>query len=565
MTATLAPAPAPAAAPAPLTRDLHPSRRAAALWLGTAFCISLLLTVQLFRYGDEWWHIALGRLILQSGIPSAEPFSFVAAQHPWVEQQWLYEVVVASLVRIGGDGLASLALGLVGSAALLLAALSVPRAARFSRGWSAAALLLGGLMAGMALGVRGETVSALGVAATLLVVRRWRDGSERAVWFLPPLFLLWANLHAGFIAGLAILGFTLLIHRPGRGSRSRSEAAGVTFLAVIGVGVGAAALVGGLVVGAAVLVLLWALLRPEPLEPGTRRRPLLLASLLGAALTLVNPAGPGIYGYIAETVGNPILSQFVSEWQSPNFHDTLTRLIEVVAALLPLLWVLSRRPRVPDVLLAAVFFLLTLQAVRNVSLFAVVAIPQLAEHGSAAWALRAPANLRRRFRFVTPGWLALVAAVAVSAAAIAAVAPQITPAAAARFESTHEPEAAATYVASHFPGQRLLSSDTDAGYLAYRFPSGRVVFVYDEIGIFGSGPLTQYLDIADLGPHWRSLISRFGIRHAILGAASADTAALLELGWTVNCYDRASGRVVMSAGGAPPAQAPPSPTMAPAC
>ena len=113
-------------------RDRPGARRAGrapagAAWLLGGFCVTLPFTVQLFRYGDEWWHLALGRLILSHGIPATEPFSFVATQHPWVEQQWLYEVVLASLVRLGGDGLASLALGLVGSLALLVAALAVPR------------------------------------------------------------------------------------------------------------------------------------------------------------------------------------------------------------------------------------------------------------------------------------------------------------------------------------------------------------------------------------------------------------------------------------------------------
>jgi len=120
------------------------SRAVNAAWLLGGFCITLIFTVQLFRYGDEWWHIALGRLILSHGIPSVEPFSFVATQHPWVEQQWLYEVVLATLVRLGGDGLASLALGLVGSLALLVAALAVPRRAHVPRvgarpRWSSAA------------------------------------------------------------------------------------------------------------------------------------------------------------------------------------------------------------------------------------------------------------------------------------------------------------------------------------------------------------------------------------------------------------------------------------------
>jgi hypothetical protein len=539
------------------------ARLTGAAWLLAGFCSTLPFTIQLFRDGDEWWHLALGRLILSHGIPTAEPFSFVATQHTWVEQQWLYEVIVASLVRLGGDGLASLALGLAGSLALLVAALAVPRSARISRGWGAAAMLLGGLMAAMALGVRAETVSALGVALTLLIVVRWRDGNRWVVWLLPPLFVLWANLDAGFIAGLGLLAFALLIQRPGRSGTARVSA--TTSLAVICVGAAAAAVLLGLVAGAVVLVVLWAAFRPVPLALGVSRRPLALASAAAAVLTLANPAGPRLYGYIVETIGNPLLSQLVSAWQSPNFHDALTRLIEVVAALVVLLWLIGRRPRVPDALLATAALLLTLQAVRNVSILAVVAIPQLAEYGAAAWNARAPVRMRRRLRGRLPAPLAVVAAVAVSAASIAVAAPQVSAAAATRYEQTHEPARAADYVAAHFPGQRLLSSDGDAGYLAYRFPTGRVVFVYDEIGLFGTEPLTDYVDIATISGDWKALIARYGIRHAILGTASADVSALLELGWTVSCHDPASGRVVMSAGGTPPTSTPTPPSDAPTC
>ena len=74
----------------------HAARLAGAAWLLGGFCITLPFTIQLFRSGDEWWHLALGRLILSHGIPTTEPFSFVATQHTWVEQQWLYEVALAS-------------------------------------------------------------------------------------------------------------------------------------------------------------------------------------------------------------------------------------------------------------------------------------------------------------------------------------------------------------------------------------------------------------------------------------------------------------------------------------
>jgi len=551
--------------PGPGTGEARPGSRAVNIaWLLGAFCITLIFTVQLFRYGDEWWHIALGQVILNHGIPAVAPFTFVTTQHPWVEQQWLFEVALATLVRIGGDGLASLTMGLVGALALLAAALAIPRRAHVPRGWSAAAMVLCGLMAGMALGVRAETVSALGVAATLLIVQRWRDGNRWVVWLLPPMYLLWANLHAGFIAGLGVLAFTLVIHRSSW-RRAAPVPDGLS-LAVICVGAAAAAVLLGLVAGAAVLVLLWAAFRPVPVEGGVSRRPLAIASAAAAALTLVNPAGPGLYTYIAETVSNPILSQLVSEWQSPNFHDMLTRLIEVVAALLVLVWLLGRRPRVPDILLAVAALLFTLQAVRNVSIFAVVAIPLLSEYGATAWAARAPLGLRRWLGTRLPGPVALVAAVAVSAASLAVMAPQASAASAAQFEATHEPETAATYVATHFPGQRLLSSDGDAGYLAYRFPDERVVFVYDEIGIFGTAPLTNYLDIATVSGDWQELLTKeYGISHAILGSGSADVSALLELGWKVDCYEAKSGRVVMSAGGSPPTSPPDPVSDAPSC
>ena len=573
-----------ATAPAggPLATDPeNGARRTALLWLAGAFCLSLPLTVQTMAGGEAWWDIALGRFIRNHGIPAADPFSFLAGRQVWVAPQWLFQVALAGIVRDGGTGLASLAMGLAAGLALVVAALAIPRASHTAGFWRAAAVLIGAAAAVPLLGVNGNSLTLLGVAATLLIVRRWREGGPRAVWLLPPLFLLWANCDPGFIAGLAILAFTLVIHRPSARLSRTSPALGrfpisralltrvpgspaAIQMTVIGTVAAMATVVLGLVAGAVALVLMWALLRPVALGSSTARRPLLVASLVAAAATLLNPAGPRLYADIASTLGNPLISQLSIALQTPNFHNTLPRLIEVIAGLLVLAWTLGRPPRTEDCLLATALFLTALQASGAVGIFTLVAIPQLAEYGASAWAERAPAALRRLRVSLRPA-LAVGLTLLIALASAAVIVPRMSTAAAARSERSVEPSAAASFVATHFPGRRMLSSIADAGYLAYRFPSERIVFIDEAMAQFGTGPLRDYQDITHLTGKWHALLTGLDIDHAVLSTDDADTEALLEAGWTVNCYDAANGTVVMSAGSHPPAPSPPLPTRAAAC
>src|SRR5258708_40219100 len=97
-----------------------------------------------------------------------------------------------------------LAMGLVASLAFAVAARCLRRGERTPAAAAAASLLLMGFIAGEVLGVRGQVISVLGTAITLLIVTRWRDGSTRVVWALVPLLAVWANLHAGFVTGAAV-------------------------------------------------------------------------------------------------------------------------------------------------------------------------------------------------------------------------------------------------------------------------------------------------------------------------------------------------------------------------
>ncbi len=479
-------------------------------WIAGAAIVVLVLAVQPFRDTDVWWHLALGKLIATNGIPTHEPFSFLPAAHAWVGQQWLYEVTLAGLVGAGGPGLASLIMGLAAAAAVVLAVLSVPRAERVGGPWIALAMALTGIVITSVVGVTSNVISVLGVATVLFVIARWRDGRTAAVWGLPPLFLVWANMDSGFAAGVLILAGALLLIRP-----STSAGAGA-------------------------------------------RRQLGLAVLVSALAVLANPLGPGIYASVIAGVFDPGAAQNLAGWASPDFHSWSARLFEAEVALVIVLWTVGGGPDRFSAVTGFALLVAALFAQENIGILAVFLAPELAIHGSRAWhrhvAPRIGAWSSLTQRHLHPIATSAVLLAMTGAMAVALI-PQLSPSAAAAYQATTYPEAAADYVAAHFAGQRLYTVDTWGGYLAYRFPHGRVVFLYDEPSVFGNSALEQYLDINQLRPDWVRVLTSNRIEHAILPSNAREASALHVLGWTIDCYDPTSSSMVMSAspaGTAPP-------------
>lgn len=477
-------------------RAAHAGRLA---WIGAAAIVVLVLAVQPFRNTDVWWNLALGRLITTSGIPAHEPFSFLPAAHAWIGQQWLYQVTLAGLVGAGGAGLASLVMGLVAVAAVVIAALALPSAARVTGPWLFAAMVATGAVLTGVLGVSSTEITVLGVAIVLFVINRWREGRAAAIWGLPPLFLVWANMDAGFAAGLLLLVAALLLLRP---------------------------------------------------SGATGRRQLAVAIAIGAVAALANPLGPGIYASVVAGVISPGAAQHLAGWASPNFHDWPARLFEAEVLLLVVLWTVSGGPDRFSAIVGLALLMATFFAQENLGIFAIFAAPQLAVHGARAWR----AHLAPRIgapRWATPRHLhpiATSAVLVVMAALMAAlVVPQLSASASASYQAATYPEAAAGYVAGHFPGQRVYTIDTWGGYLAYRFPDGRVVFLYDEPAVFGDTALRQYLAIDQLQPNWTHVLGNEQIEHAILPADAREASALHALGWRIDCYDPTNRSLVMSA------------------
>ncbi len=175
----------------------------------------------IFNDGDVSWHIATGQWILQHhAIPRTDPFSFTWAGKPWVPIEWLAEVLYASAYRLAGYS---------GVSALVTAALVALNGIVFFNAvrWIRVPLIALAAMDVVLIPMMLARPHLLGwpIMAGWIWLMLWAREHDRA----PPswaalIMTVWANLHGGFVFGLAIaaaFGLEALISSPDKAKALR--------------------------------------------------------------------------------------------------------------------------------------------------------------------------------------------------------------------------------------------------------------------------------------------------------------------------------------------------------
>lgn len=179
-------------------------------WIFLGIWLSLMLFGRsaLLRDPGTYWHTAVGRQMLRSGaVVRADQFSFTRGGEPWVVHQWLAECGMAAIHRAAGFD------GLLLATATLLAGVFTWIASRLLRaGFHVAAA---GLVLALLLSASSHqfhvrplilTMALFTLTFSWLVdVEAGRKPPGRLWWFV-PVTILWANLHAGVLAGMGTLG-----------------------------------------------------------------------------------------------------------------------------------------------------------------------------------------------------------------------------------------------------------------------------------------------------------------------------------------------------------------------
>ena len=75
-----------------------------------------------FDDADGWWHLKTGQYIVETrSIPRTDIYSATKSGNEWVTHEWLAQVLMFGLYRIGGFGLLSIAFSFLSALAFWIA------------------------------------------------------------------------------------------------------------------------------------------------------------------------------------------------------------------------------------------------------------------------------------------------------------------------------------------------------------------------------------------------------------------------------------------------------------
>jgi hypothetical protein len=169
---------------------------------------------------DLTYHLRAGDIMFDThAVLRTDVFSSAAYGSPWLNQQWLAQIVLATAFRLGGwFGLVALRALVVGLA--LTFVFLACRAAGAATKRAAWLTLASGVMLPSALMVlRPQLMAILCFAVTAWLVARRRT-HPTGVWIVIPVTLLWANLHGSFFMAPLLLGLAWVEDRWVRGQRA---------------------------------------------------------------------------------------------------------------------------------------------------------------------------------------------------------------------------------------------------------------------------------------------------------------------------------------------------------
>jgi hypothetical protein len=409
------------------------------LFLCLVFGLLLLRQSFVLRDLDIGWLLRYGEMIWQTRhLPEADVFSFTQTGKHWFLYQWGFEAYQAGLYKIAGLG------GVVWGTALLIALtysllLYLLLTLGLHRLMSIGLCILAAATTSHYWFARPGTINFLLFLIVLILLERYRQSPHTQLWLLLPIFLLWGNLHIGFVVGLV----TLFLYG------------------------------------------LWASLWPQEFRGAWHKRDfhILLILLLCLGVLCLNPHGFYLFSYVKQATSSRYLNDNVVELLSPNFHYPVCVLFFLQIILLYWLSIIRYQCRSLFLTLLSITLAMSLYSARHITFFSLTATLVLAQLLLFGWGWRTTS------RVFSPsqgwGW----AAVGMVASFFLVVGINCWRPDFYDFEDQAVPKGAAafleTYASATRPIRVCCDDDQWSSYLIYRLYPGMRVFMDSRYEFYG--------------------------------------------------------------------------------
>jgi hypothetical protein len=276
---------------------------------------------------DGWLALVAGRIIAAHGIPQHDYLTVMAYGVRWTDQQWLAQLAIYGLYRLGGLALFAVAYVALTGGSFALALAAARRLGGLDRHVVAILPIAAFFYLVTAVSIRTQGFGyPLFVATLWLLAAEARKPTRLRVYIVFPVLVLWANLHGSVTLGVAlamIYGATVLVSRF-RVVRWRglADARGLAFV------------------------------------------------LISPLCLLATPYGLAIIHYYRSTLLNPEFGKLITEWQPVTAYTIIA--VPFLALVVATVWMIGRSgSRTPafDHLALVLLGLAGVFAVRNITWF----------------------------------------------------------------------------------------------------------------------------------------------------------------------------------------------------
>lgn len=298
---------------------------------------------------DFGWHLKTGQLILERGVPKVDWYTFTASNFPWIDHEWLTDIGIYKIYSILGYNFL-LAFFLI----IFTLAFIVSFNKNISFKYFFWPVLLGYLASFSFLGIRPQIITVFFVAVLWIILNKFLSNQKQwLIYFLPVLFSLWANLHAGFFVGILIMFFILILEILKK-TKLFKKIFSLRFFS----------------------------------GQNYRELPfkgifiLLFVFFVSIIFTFINAYGIRIYNEVFATIGDSFLRSHIVEWKpllSTNTSDYYIPVIVYLSMFIPLLVFFRKKVDLNHFLVSIVCLFFSFTSQRNLLIFIIITFPIFAE------------------------------------------------------------------------------------------------------------------------------------------------------------------------------------------